>query len=86
VFTVFRRRYRGIFYFRQKKECDFIIRDRVSVISAIQVFSKLTPDNKTREIQIRKQISGVPESFIAADNIEAGSGNKVPFWFFEFLF
>jgi len=33
-----------------------------------------------------KQISGVPDSYIAADNIETGSGNKIPIWLFGFLY
>jgi len=50
VFNMLRRRYHEIFYFRQKKECDFIIREQGSIISAIQVCSQLTPDNQTREV------------------------------------
>ena len=34
----------------------------------------------------RKQISGVPDSYIAADDIETGSGNKIPIWLFGFLY
>jgi predicted AAA+ superfamily ATPase len=33
-----------------------------------------------------KQISGVSDSYIAADNIETGSGNKIPVWLFGFLY
>ena len=51
VFNTLRRRYHEIFYFRQKKECDFIIREQGSIISAIQVCSILTSDNKTHEIE-----------------------------------
>ncbi len=32
------------------------------------------------------QIKGLENSFIAADNIEIGSGNKIPLWLFGFLY
>jgi len=34
----------------------------------------------------QKQISGVSDSFIAADNIEYANGNKIPLWLFGFLY
>src|SRR5690554_1530482 len=37
--------------------------------------------NKTK-----KQIKSVQESYIAADNIEYGRGNKIPLWLFGFLY
>ncbi len=33
-----------------------------------------------------KQIKDLPDSYIAADNIEIGSGNKIPLWLFGFLY
>lgn len=33
-----------------------------------------------------KQIEGIPNSYIAADDIEYGSGNKIPLWMFGFLY
>lgn len=33
-----------------------------------------------------KQIEKVPESYIVADHIEYGSGNKIPLWLFGFLY
>lgn len=32
-----------------------------------------------------KQISGLPDSFLAVDDIEIGSRNKIPLWLFGFL-
>ena len=32
------------------------------------------------------QIAGIPDSFIAADDIEMGFGNKIPLWLFGFLY
>lgn len=37
--------------------------------------------NKTSQ-----QIQGIPNSFIAADGIKTGSGNKIPLWLFGFLY
>tara|TARA_R110000850_G_scaffold231252_5_gene356147 strand:- start:6205 stop:6471 length:267 start_codon:yes stop_codon:yes gene_type:complete len=37
--------------------------------------------NKTSQ-----QIQGVPNSFIAADGIKTGGGNKIPLWLFGFLY
>ena len=33
-----------------------------------------------------KQLAGVANSFVAADDIEFGSGNKIPLWLFGFLY
>ena len=32
------------------------------------------------------QIKDVKKSFIAADNLEVGFGNKIPLWLFGFLY
>ena len=34
----------------------------------------------------KDQIKDVPKSFIAADDIETGIGNKIPLWLFGFLY
>lgn len=33
-----------------------------------------------------KQISGVPDAFVVADDIESGFKNKIPLWLFGFLY
>jgi hypothetical protein len=33
-----------------------------------------------------KQIKDIPQSFVVADNINIGSGNKIPLWLFGFLY
>lgn len=33
-----------------------------------------------------RQIKDLPHSYIAADDIEAGFGNKIPLWLFGFLY
>jgi hypothetical protein len=37
--------------------------------------------NKTR-----KQLKDIPNSYIAADNLEIGSGKTIPLWLFGFLY
>ena len=32
------------------------------------------------------QIKDVPDSFVAADGMETGVGNKIPLWLFGFLY
>lgn len=34
----------------------------------------------------KDQIKGIPDSFIAVDDIETGIGNKIPLWLFGFLY
>ena len=50
----------------------------------------IVDDRWTIEIGGRKkgyrQIEGVKESFVASDNIVAGSDNKIPLWMFGFLY
>lgn len=52
---------------------DFLINNKYLV----EVGSK----NKTF-----KQIKDIPNSFVVADDIEIGSGNKIPLWLFGFLY
>ena len=33
-----------------------------------------------------KQISNIPNSFVVADEIEIGFGNKIPLWMFGLLY
>ena len=33
-----------------------------------------------------EQIKDMPDSFIAADDIEVGAGSKIPLWLFGFLY
>lgn len=50
VFLELKRRNREVNYFREKGECDFVVREKGAVISAIQVCYQLNEDNKGREI------------------------------------
>lgn len=49
VFLALRRRYKEIYYFAGKGECDFLIMDKGIISGAIQVCIELTNDNLQRE-------------------------------------
>ncbi len=51
VFLDLRRSGKEIFYFKGKKECDFVIKCKNKVTEAIQVCYDLNEDNKGREIE-----------------------------------
>ena len=51
VFLHLRKRYKNIFYFREKHECDFLVKEKGKIIDAIQVCFELNDDNKDREIK-----------------------------------
>ncbi len=61
VFLDLRRRGKEIFYFKDKKECDFVVKEESRITQAIQVCYTLNEDNKTREID------GVMEALEAFD-------------------
>lgn len=50
VFLGLRRKYKEIFYFQEKNECDFIVKQQDKITVAIQVCTLLNEDNKDREI------------------------------------
>lgn len=50
VFLTLRRKYKEIFYFKEKNECDFLVKEKEKIISAFQVCYELTEQNKEREI------------------------------------
>ncbi len=50
VFQELRRRDNSIYYFRQERECDFVVRDRKNKYHAFQVCLDLNEENKSREI------------------------------------
>ncbi len=51
VFLELRKRYRELFYFLEKGECDFLVKEKTKITKAIQVCYCLTPRNKRREIE-----------------------------------
>ncbi len=50
VFLSLRRKYKEIFYFQEKNECDFIIKEKDKITKAFQVCFDFNEDNKDREI------------------------------------
>lgn len=51
VFLELKRREKDIYYFSEKKECDFVVREGTKIIEAIQVCHELTKENEEREIE-----------------------------------
>ena len=50
VFIELKRSEREVYYFSEKGECDFIVRDGAKINQAIQVCYELNSDNKKREV------------------------------------
>ncbi len=50
VFIELRKKYRNIFYFRERGECDFLVKEKAKITKAIQVCYEITSRNKEREI------------------------------------
>lgn len=50
VFLELRKRYREVFYFREKGECDFLVKEKTKITKAVQVCYNLNNRNKDREI------------------------------------
>ena len=51
VFVNLRKKYKDIFYFQEKGECDFVIKEGTKITKAVQVCYHLNEDNKDREIK-----------------------------------
>ncbi len=51
VFVELKRKGREIFYYSNKHECDFVIRDKMKIKEAIQVCYEFNEENKKREIE-----------------------------------
>lgn len=50
VFLGLRRKFKEIFYFQEKNECDFLIKEKEKITDLIQVCYDFNEDNKNREI------------------------------------
>ena len=50
VFLALRRKHKDIFYFKEKNECDFLIKEKERITQTIQVCYNFNSDNKDREI------------------------------------
>ena len=51
VFITLHRKYHDIYYFRGKRECDFVVMENKKINMVIQVCYELTDDNKDREVE-----------------------------------
>ncbi len=51
VFQQLRRKHKEIYYFKEKRECDFLIKEKDKITQAIQVCYILNEDNQKREIE-----------------------------------
>lgn len=71
VYLHFRRQPVDIFYFRENKECDFIITDKRNCTDIIQVCAELNADNRYRELEGLEEamkVIGKNEGFIITIN------------------
>ncbi len=50
IFLQLRRKHEGIFYFKGRGECDFVVKEKGKVTKAIQACYELHEDNKRREL------------------------------------
>ncbi|HUS51709.1 MAG TPA: ATP-binding protein [Candidatus Paceibacterota bacterium] len=50
AFLALRKEHKDIFYFQEKKECDFVIKEGTKITMAMQICYDLTEQNKDREI------------------------------------
>ncbi len=89
VFLALRRKYKDIFYFQKKKECDFVIKEKEKITQAMQVCFNFNEENKDREIngllEALKEFKlkqGIILTYSQEDNFEI-EGKKiklVPVW------
>lgn len=50
AFISLRKKHKDIYYFQEKNECDFVVKEGMNIVNAIQVCYELNEDNKRREI------------------------------------
>jgi len=50
IFLELRRKHKEIYYFRQKGECDFVVKQGKDILHIVQVCAEVTPDNIAREV------------------------------------
>jgi hypothetical protein len=50
TFISLRKKYKDIFYFKEKNECDFLVKEGTKITKAIQICFELNEDNKKREL------------------------------------
>lgn len=78
VFANLRRKNKDIYFFREKKECDFLIKEEGKITQAIQVCYEVNDENKEREISGLKEAMaafGLKEGIIVTFNQKDRIGN-----------
>ena len=50
VFLSLRKRHKDIFYFQEKNECDFVIKEKDKITACVQVCFNINEENQSREI------------------------------------
>ena len=51
VFLKIRRKFQDIFYFQDKNECDFLVKEKEKIVQAIQVCYEFNEETKKRELE-----------------------------------
>jgi predicted AAA+ superfamily ATPase len=64
IFLELRRKYKEIYYFREKGECDFIVKNGKEILYIIQVCAQVHPDN------IKREVNGLIEALTFFDKEE----------------
>jgi predicted AAA+ superfamily ATPase len=85
VFLQLRRHYASVYYFREKSECDFIVKDKAGNYQALQVCYKLDEDTLRRELKgLREamETTGIKKGLIVTLDQEDRFDNikVVPAW------
>jgi hypothetical protein len=55
VFIALRRKEQALFYYKNKRECDFVVKVKNQISEAYQVCYELNPENQNREIEGLKE-------------------------------
>ena len=85
VYLHLRRKFKEIFYFKGKKECDFVIKEKNKIKELIQVCWEINSDNQERELNGLKEAAEelkCEQQIIITFNQEDKLGNikLIPFW------
>jgi uncharacterized protein len=51
VFIELMRRGKQVYYYREKKECDFVVKEKTKIVEVIQVCQKINQQNEKRELE-----------------------------------
>lgn len=76
VFLELKRKGREIYYYKEKNECDFIVKEKDKIVEAIQVSQKINNNNEKREIE---GLLGAMEKFNLKKGLlltESGEGER----------